>query len=61
MQYKDTSQQTFLFRPIYFIIYLFIFYLVDLGELLIWKVDPHAKKMWAPLLYYIPTNQLQNV
>ncbi len=51
MQIKDTSQQAFLI--IYLIcifIYcnLFTFHLVDLGELLIWKVDPH-KKVWAPL------------
>ncbi len=52
MQYKDTSQQAFLFRPIYFIcILLFIYFelgTVDLGEFLIWKVEPHTKKCGHP-------------
>ncbi len=37
----------------YLFIYLFIYYLVDLGEFLIWKVDPPQKKLWVRLLYGI--------
>ncbi len=52
MQIKDTSQQAFLIIYLICILFiycnLFTFHLVDLGELLIWKVDPH-KKVWAPL------------
>ncbi len=44
MQYKDASQQAFLI-----ISYLFTFHLVDLGEFLMWKVDPYTK-VWAPLI-----------
>ncbi len=50
MQYKDTSQQAFLFRPIYFIcILLFIYFSLGRSrEFLIWKVDPHAKSVGTP-------------
>ncbi len=50
MQYKDTSQQAF----IYLCICLFIYLLFGRSrEFLIWKVDPPQKKLWVRLLYGI--------
>ncbi len=50
MHYKDTSQQTFYLGL--FILYAFycsfIFHLVDLGEFLIRKVNPHTTKCGHP-------------
>ncbi len=50
MQYKDTSQQAFLFRPIYFIcILLFLYFSLGTVDSHLKSRSPH-KKVWAPLL-----------
>ncbi len=43
MQYKYTSQQAFFIIFLYVFYNLFTFHLVDLGEFLICKVDPHTR------------------
>ncbi len=62
MQYKwyiPTSIFNNLFNM--YLDHLFTFHLVDLGEFLIWKVDPHTKKWGHPWLRLMAEVKIQSI